>query len=127
MADYQLTDSDMVIRTADGAYIPNDPANIDRQQYQAWLDAGGVPDPYEPPPPPEPQPDPLAEAERANARLDAGIEAAEDSVQAIRIVRTTAADDEFVTQAQFAELQAQVQALADAVEAMLEAQAAGVE
>lgn len=49
MADYQLTDSDIVIRTADGAYIPNDPANRDRIEYEQWLADGGVPDPYVPP------------------------------------------------------------------------------
>jgi hypothetical protein len=59
MADYQLTDSDVVIRTVDGAYIPNDPANRDRDAYEQWLVDGGVPDPYVPPEPvaPEPQPE----------------------------------------------------------------------
>lgn len=46
MADYRLTDSAIVIRTADGAFIPDDPGNRDRAEYQAWIDAGGVPDPY---------------------------------------------------------------------------------
>jgi hypothetical protein len=45
MADYQLTASDVVIRTADKANIPNDSRNRDRQQYEAWLADGGVPDP----------------------------------------------------------------------------------
>jgi hypothetical protein len=45
MADYKLTDTDMVIRTADQAFIPNDPANRDRVAYDEWLAAGGVPDP----------------------------------------------------------------------------------
>ena len=52
MAEYQLTDSDIVIRTEDGAFIPNDPANYDRVAYDAWLADGGVPDPYVPPPEP---------------------------------------------------------------------------
>jgi hypothetical protein len=57
MADYQLTATDVVIRTADQAFIPNDPANRDRAEYEAWLEDGGVPDPYvEPPPPPAPPP-----------------------------------------------------------------------
>ena len=54
MADYRLTDSAIVIRTTDGACIPDDPRNRDRIEYEAWLDAGGVPDPYVPPPEPVP-------------------------------------------------------------------------
>jgi hypothetical protein len=46
MADYQLTNSENVIRTADNATIPNDPANRDRAEYEQWLADGGVPDPY---------------------------------------------------------------------------------
>lgn len=60
MADYQFTATDNVIRTADGACIPADPANRDYGEYQQWLADGGVPDPYVPPepaPPPEPQPE----------------------------------------------------------------------
>lgn len=37
--------SEMVLRVADQAYIPPDPANRDRQEYEEWLAAGNVPDP----------------------------------------------------------------------------------
>ena len=54
MADYQqILDpmtkevSGTILRKADQAFIPDDPANRDRQEYQAWLDAGNTPDPPE--------------------------------------------------------------------------------
>jgi hypothetical protein len=56
MADYQLTASDVVIRTRDEAWIPSDPANVDRVEYDKWLEDGGVPDPYVEPPAPAGQP-----------------------------------------------------------------------
>lgn len=46
MSDYQLTATDIVIRTIDGAHIPNDRGNADRIEYDEWLADGGVPDPY---------------------------------------------------------------------------------
>lgn len=52
MAEYQfVANSTTVLRRADGAFIPDDPANRDRQEYDAWLAAGGVPDPPDPLPP----------------------------------------------------------------------------
>jgi hypothetical protein len=46
MADYQLIEkSDVVFRVTDEKFIPNDPANSDRIEYEQWLADGGVPDP----------------------------------------------------------------------------------
>jgi hypothetical protein len=49
MAEYQLTHTPTVIRTADNAAIPDDPANRDRQTFDQWVADGGVPDPPAPP------------------------------------------------------------------------------
>ena len=46
MTDYQLTGSSTIVRAVDGASIPNDPSNRDRAEYDAWVAAGNVPDPY---------------------------------------------------------------------------------
>ena len=35
----------IVIRDVDGAFIPNDPDNIDWRHYQDWLAAGNTPNP----------------------------------------------------------------------------------
>jgi hypothetical protein len=56
MADYALTATEYVIRTEDSACIPPDPDNRDWVEYQAWLEDGGVPDPYVPPATTKPAP-----------------------------------------------------------------------
>jgi hypothetical protein len=59
MAEYRLTNDTAVIRTEDEAWIPDDPANRDRQIYTDWLANGGEPDPAIPmdmtPPGPTPE------------------------------------------------------------------------
>ena len=57
---YRLTDTDTIIRLADNAFIPADPANMDYADYQAWLAEGNTPDPA-----PVPAPEEALAAERA--------------------------------------------------------------
>jgi hypothetical protein len=42
---YRLTNGDTILRTADNAFIPQDPANTDYAAYLAWLDEGNTPEP----------------------------------------------------------------------------------
>lgn len=60
---YQLTTDGTILRLADNAWIPPDPANTDYAAFLAWLEAGNTPDPA---PTPEP-PVPLTPAERLAA------------------------------------------------------------
>ena len=53
-AMYQLTTGDTILRTADNAFIPPDPANTDYADYLAWVEEGNTP---EPAPVPEPVPE----------------------------------------------------------------------
>ena len=67
---YQLTTGDCILRIADNAFIPPDPANTDYAAYLAWLDEGNTPEPA-----PEPAPAPeLTPAEKLAA---AGLTVAE--------------------------------------------------
>jgi hypothetical protein len=50
---YQLiTTSDCILRIADNAYIPPDPANRDYRDYLEWVEAGNEPEPAPEPPAP---------------------------------------------------------------------------
>jgi hypothetical protein len=116
MADYQLTATDVVIRTADHASIPNDPANRDRIEYNEWLAAGNTPDSAPPVPPPPPAP------RDANARLDAGVLAALDVVLAVKTAMQNIPDT--FNNANFIATKIQLDALTEAMARMLEGQAA---
>ena len=48
---YQLTASDLILRTTDGAFIPPDPGNRDYRDYLEYLAAGNTPEPAPAPPP----------------------------------------------------------------------------
>ena len=49
---YQLTTSDTILRLADNAFIPPDPANTDYAAYLQWVEQGGTPEPAPIPEPP---------------------------------------------------------------------------
>jgi hypothetical protein len=114
MADYQLTAGTSVIRTIDGAVIPNDPANLDYVEYLNWLALGNYPDPYVAPPTPPPVRD-------ANARLDAGVLAALNI--AIEVRDSIHAIPSGFTPAHFTTMMLQLKVLTDAFVAMLQGQA----
>jgi hypothetical protein len=42
---YQLTTGNTILRLADNAFIPPDPANTDYAAYLAWVEAGNMPEP----------------------------------------------------------------------------------
>ena len=41
--------TNQILRTADNAFIPFDPANTDYQEYLKWLEEGNQPEPAEQP------------------------------------------------------------------------------
>lgn len=53
MSTYKLSTGGSVIRLVDNAFIPADTANMDYAAYLAWVEAGGIPDPVDPPDPRE--------------------------------------------------------------------------
>ena len=63
---YTLTAYSTIVRDADQAWIPADPANTDYQAYLAWLAEGNTPNPYVPPPP---APEPTIEEKLASVGL----------------------------------------------------------
>jgi hypothetical protein len=115
MADYQLTVTDVVLRTADTVWIPADPNNADFAKYQAWLAAGNTPDPATPVPPP-------ALVLDAGARLSAGVAAALTAAQEARNAIHAIPHNGAVPE-RLATLLTQLNILTDAFVAMLEAQA----
>jgi hypothetical protein len=48
---YSLSSNGGIIRDADGAFIPDDPANRDYAEYMAWMAEGNEATPYQPPAP----------------------------------------------------------------------------
>ena len=56
---YQLTTGDCILRIADNAFIPPDPANTDYAAYLKWLNEGNTPLPA-----PEPEPAPVLTTEQ---------------------------------------------------------------
>ncbi len=51
MAEYQLAANGSVIRSSDGATIPNSMQNRDYREYERWVSAGNAPDPVDVPTP----------------------------------------------------------------------------
>lgn len=66
---YQLTTRDTILRLADNAFIPPDPANTDYQAYLAWLEAGNTPEPA-PVPVPAAPPTPAEKLAAAGLTVD---------------------------------------------------------
>ena len=67
---YQLTTGESILRLADNAFIPPDPANTDYQAYLAWLEAGNTPEPA-------PEPEPVPELTPAEKLAASGLTVAE--------------------------------------------------
>lgn len=46
---YKLTNNENIMRLSDGAFIPNDPANVDYVNYLKWCEDGNIPEPADHP------------------------------------------------------------------------------
>jgi hypothetical protein len=79
---YRLTDSANVVRLSDGALIPDDPLNVDRQAFDVWVLAGHTPDPALVPAPVQPTIVTMRQARLAllGAGLLDGVETAIDAL-----------------------------------------------
>lgn len=98
MPVYRLTELDGIVLLDDIAYIPNDPANADRQAYEAWLAAGNVPDPYVPPaPPPPPVPAEISDRQFFQQLAIAGIITKDEALAAVKTGAIPAALSVLVT------------------------------
>lgn len=64
--NYQLTESECILRTTDNAFIPPDPANTDYAAYLQWLSEGNTPLPA-------PEPEPIQEPTAAEKLAAAGL------------------------------------------------------
>jgi hypothetical protein len=81
MTMYKLTNTDSIVRTADGAYIPADERNSDYAKYLAWVSAGNVAEPADPISPVIPQS--VTPLQATRALLQAGfLDAVEAAVAA---------------------------------------------
>ena len=127
MAEYkQLFDpmtgnvSSTILRTQDQAYIPDDPANIDRQRYTSWLAEGNTPDP------PDPLPEPAPPPPDANARIDAGAQAAVETYQTAPMPPPSA-DPTAPVQGGLPEIEARLARLETTLQAWVEGQMSGAQ
>jgi hypothetical protein len=80
---YQLRPDGLVIRMADGAVIPADPRNADRQRFDAWVAEGNVPAATPAPPQPDPNERLIAKTTIYRRATDAELEMLEATLPAL--------------------------------------------